>query len=320
MKKTILAIAISTTVFSGMAIAAAGDAVPNSFTNGTPADAAQVNANFDALSTQIGDLAASGITGPAGADGADGPAGPAGPAGPTGATGADGIDGATGPAGPTGATGAAGADAPAPMTYSYKDYGHSFNTKTFTVMDTSAKRDAEFRTFTRPAGQVVFTRDRTLAGTTVEYHTITLNNTNSLVFEKYEVHDPLNTASITETRTMVPGVLSRTENMEVGKVFGSQSMLTSTTAGISGVIQTGVLTDVNQNVTVNSVDYTGCITVSRTRVSTKLGNFSTVSTICPSVGVVSRLELRSYVNGTKIAQRSILSELSLCDGTTCVQQ
>ena len=66
MKKTLLAIAISATTFSSITMAAPGDPVPNVFSNGTPADATLVNENFDALSTQIGDLAASGVAGPAG--------------------------------------------------------------------------------------------------------------------------------------------------------------------------------------------------------------------------------------------------------------
>ena len=317
MKKTLLAIAITATTFSGIATAA----VPNVFSNGTPADATLVNENFTDLDTKITNLSTSGIAGPKGDKGDPGINGTNGIDGVDGINGTNGVDGVDGI---NGTNGVDGLDAPAPTTYSYKNYGHAFNTKTFTVTDTSTgstARDKELRTFTRPAGQVVFTRDRTLAGTTVEYHTITLNNTGPLLFEKYEVHDIANTSTITETRTMVPGVLSRTENMEVGKVFGSASKLTSSTAGISGVIQSGSLMAANQNITVNSVPYTDCISTSRTRVSTKLGNFSVVDTYCANVGLVSRLELRGYVTsaGTKIAQRSILTELEMCNGATCVQ-
>ena len=55
MKKTLLAIALSAT-FSATAFAAPGDAVPNSFSNGTPADADQVNANFTEVVNQISTL------------------------------------------------------------------------------------------------------------------------------------------------------------------------------------------------------------------------------------------------------------------------
>ena len=83
--------------------------VPNVFEDGTPASAAEVNANFDALESAIDGIPAGpqGPAGPAGAAGAQGPAGPAGAQGPAGAAGAQ------GPAGPAGAAGAAGAQGPA---------------------------------------------------------------------------------------------------------------------------------------------------------------------------------------------------------------
>ena len=57
--------------------------VPNVFEDGTPASAAEVNANFDALESAIDGIPAGpqGPAGPAGAAGAQGPAGPQGPAG-----------------------------------------------------------------------------------------------------------------------------------------------------------------------------------------------------------------------------------------------
>jgi Collagen triple helix repeat (20 copies) len=111
------------------AAAYAGDVtIPNTFTAGTPAKAADVNANFSAVATAV-NATASDVTalqtavkaipaGPAGAQGATGAAGPAGPAGPQGSAGpigpagATGSTGAAGPAGATGAQGAAGATGP----------------------------------------------------------------------------------------------------------------------------------------------------------------------------------------------------------------
>ena len=82
--------------------------VPNTFTDGTPAKASEVNANFDALEAAIDAIpeGPAGATGPAGADGEDGATGPAGP------TGANGLTGANGPAGPPGADGFDGATGP----------------------------------------------------------------------------------------------------------------------------------------------------------------------------------------------------------------
>jgi hypothetical protein len=85
--------------------------VPNTFAAGTPAKAAAVNANFQALATAIDKVAASvtpGPAGPTGAVGATGSMGPPGPQGLKGATGATGPQGSAGPAGPTGPQGPTG--------------------------------------------------------------------------------------------------------------------------------------------------------------------------------------------------------------------
>lgn len=73
-------------------------AVPNVFVNGEPADADEVNENFNALADALNDIAA----GPQGPAGEPGPPGPPGPEGPAGAA------GLPGPAGPVGATGETG--------------------------------------------------------------------------------------------------------------------------------------------------------------------------------------------------------------------
>jgi collagen triple helix repeat protein len=99
--------------------------IPNTFVAGTPAKAADVNANFSAVVTAINSTAQDVSTlqtavqnipaGPQGAQGPAGPQGAQGPAGPAGAKGATGAAGPTGPAGspgPIGATGAQGATGP----------------------------------------------------------------------------------------------------------------------------------------------------------------------------------------------------------------
>lgn len=80
--------------------------IPNTFTAGTPAVAAQVNANFSAVKTAVDDNDARITTNAAAIAGTL--VGPQGPAGPQGATGPAGSTGATGPTGATGATGPAG--------------------------------------------------------------------------------------------------------------------------------------------------------------------------------------------------------------------
>ena len=98
--------------------------VPNVFEDGTPASAAEVNENFDALEAAIdaipegpagpqgekGDQGDTGATGPQGEKGDKGDTGDTGPQGPiglTGATGATGAKGDTGDQGPAGADGVA---------------------------------------------------------------------------------------------------------------------------------------------------------------------------------------------------------------------
>jgi hypothetical protein len=131
-------------VLSAASAASLGQAtVPNTFTPGTPAKAADVNANFNAvvtgvngnakaisaLQTQVksipagpagpqgpqGPQGSQGVQGPMGLPGPMGLQGPAGPQGPTGQTGQQGSQGpagAQGPAGPRGPTGATGATGP----------------------------------------------------------------------------------------------------------------------------------------------------------------------------------------------------------------
>ncbi|MFL3654844.1 MAG: hypothetical protein ACJ04P_07185, partial [Halioglobus sp.] len=63
--------------------------VPNTFVNGTPADAEEVNENFDALENAINSIP----VGPVGAPGPQGIAGGQGLQGSAGANGTDGTDG-----------------------------------------------------------------------------------------------------------------------------------------------------------------------------------------------------------------------------------
>ena len=83
--------------------------VPNVFEDGTPASAAEVNANFDALETAI-DAIPEGPAGPQGEQGIQGEKGDTGATGPQGPIGLTGATGATGAKGDTGDQGPAGAD------------------------------------------------------------------------------------------------------------------------------------------------------------------------------------------------------------------
>lgn len=91
--------------------------VPNAFSNGTAADAVEVNDNFNYLDGRIDTHSLTpgptGPQGPAGADGLDGAQGIQGPAGTMGIqgpAGTNGTDGATGPTGPQGIAGQNGSN------------------------------------------------------------------------------------------------------------------------------------------------------------------------------------------------------------------
>ena len=372
MKKTLLTIAL-TSVFSASAFAAPGDAVPNSFSNGTPADADQVNANFTEVVNQISTLAESGVVGPEGPQGPQGPAGPQGDQGIQGLTGPQGdqgiqgiagpqgdqgiqgvagpqgdqgIQGVAGPQGDQGIQGLTGNDGvgiasvtddgagtltitldnaatsthsiPSTATYSYRDYAHAYDTKTFTAQDTSGAFTQEVRTFDRTVtGQVSYLRHRT-GGTADKMDTIVLDNSGAeLKLIEFGRHGTLDANTVTETRTMSPGVLLRTETMEPGKTFGSDSLLSRDSVASSGVLQTSTLIAVNQAVTVPSGSYTGCIKVAQHRAARHLGStYDRINTFCPGVGLVRQLHTNWVSTGVT---ETVLKELSTCDGGACVQ-
>lgn len=128
MRHTKLAGVITAVVAMAASAAYAGDVtIPNTFSAGTPAKAADVNANFSAVATAVNATAIDVATlqsavkaipaGPQGPAGAQGPAGPAGspgatgtqgPAGPQGVQGSAGVAGPKGSTGPQGTAGSAG--------------------------------------------------------------------------------------------------------------------------------------------------------------------------------------------------------------------
>ena len=102
-----IGVAVSAGCF-GLAASVAQAVVPNAFTNGTAADAVEVNDNFNYLDGRIDTISLT--PGPAGADGIDGTNGTDGAQGIQGIQGPQGNQGNQGPAGADGLDGAAGAD------------------------------------------------------------------------------------------------------------------------------------------------------------------------------------------------------------------
>lgn len=138
--------------------------------NGTPLNAATLNALEDELKAYADALAAAGggSTGPIGPTGALGPTGPMGPTGPRGASGTNGTNGSTGPTGPTGPrglqgpTGPTGAKGPTGGTVSYS---RSTADLSFSYYKTTAKPSSS----TSASGTFKYTAYVTSIGSTTLY-------------------------------------------------------------------------------------------------------------------------------------------------------
>ena len=140
-------------------------------------------------------------------------------------------------------------------TYSYRNYASTASSKVFAVSGSAVNGsilgnliyDTEVRYYDRTVpGQTSYSRNQKQGGENgigVNYSVITLDTTgNKLSLTKFERFNNAGTV-LKETRTMTPGVTFRTENMEIGKGFGSYSSLNSSKAGTSSVIQSVTLLD-----------------------------------------------------------------------------
>ena len=138
--------------------------------NGTPLNAATLNALEDEMKAYADALAAAGggSTGPIGPTGAVGPTGPMGPTGPRGASGTNGTNGSTGPTGPTGPrglqgpTGPTGAKGPTGGTVSYS---RSTANLSFSYYKTTAKPSSS----TSASGTFTYTAYMASIGSTTLY-------------------------------------------------------------------------------------------------------------------------------------------------------
>ena len=208
-------------------------------------------------------------------------------------------------------------DAMSVTTYDIKDYIKQTNhSKTFTVTDSAGVYNKEIKTYDwSVSGQYSFTRDRLLNSTRVFYHTLKFDLTDDRRLVEVKIHSP-STLSVVDTRTMAPGILFDKSAMHLGKTFGSDSTLTSTTSGISGVYQLGTLINSNVTVTVPAGTFTSCIQVSMMRSASNLATrHNTINTFCPNLGLVRQLYTEpDYTNDSV---RSVIKELSLCNGGAC---
>ena len=285
----------------GMAMGISHAAPLITFSNGTVADADDVNANFTELETRINAI-------PAGADGATGPAGPA---GADGATGPAGADGATGPAGPAGPAGADGAGV---VTHSWAGFGSSaWSVKVFNVTFSTgaiAPWDKEVRTFTRTStgattGTVDMIRQRTLTGAVQRYQVLhySYDTAGDNTFIGVDEYDPSNTTVLANTKTISPGFVFRHNAMGVGMNWSSAATITrvdkgdgagdSTNFGIDSRSLLGI-----EDITVLGTAYTGCQKILDNRTANGAGgHHQSISWYCPSnQGLVKQIHADSGGN------------------------
>lgn len=292
------------------------------FSNGSTADANDVNANFTELETRITNISLTpGPTGPQGLAGNNGVPGAQGPVGPTGLTGPAGATGSAGPQGPVGATGVQGPVGPAGpagvngsgvVVHSWAGFGAAgkWISQTFIVTDTRATNnfDKEVRSYARTitspgVGTVAMTRERSLASTVVKHQVLNFSFDTSAAntLESVETYDPLNTATLLNTKTLTPGFVFRHAAMGEGMTWSNASTVTTVTAGSPDVVDFGIDTRslvAIEDITVNGLPYTGCQKIAEHRSAPSMGGeFQAVTWFCPGDGMVKRV--RVDANGTR---------------------
>ena len=268
-----------TIISSGLVFSAAANAVPNTFSSGQPARAAEVNANFADVETQIGNNTTT-IQGNA-------------------------ADIQTNAGNIQANTNAINAISQPPV-YDYRNFtvGSNVVSKSFTNTGLGCG-DTETRSFSFSTNaadanstDVVVTRSRFNSGVrcnlsdTTYLHASTArtlvsgNNYNN-------VDDSLNS-----TKVPVLPIVTGTSTMREGAVRTNGTVMNSTLA-FDGSVISSVLVETRsvtgiENVSVPAGNYTGCLKQSIIRKSDTFGEFHRVSWHCPGVGEVKRIQINTY--------------------------
>jgi len=300
------------TVYLSLIVSTANAANLHVFTNGTVADANEVNHNFTHLDERINTISLT--PGPAGPQGATGAMGPQGLPGVNGQNGLNGQDGATGPAGatgpqgPAGNDGADGTDGIGITIYSSTNYNPTaYTEKVFTVTN-QGNWDKEIRSYNRTNNQdgtitTDVTRTRSLAGEPfirydIRTYITDTNGANNYV--QVKDYDTASKALIT-TSTISPPIQRRNNTMVPGMRWGSASQVTTvfedgiTATEITHAVDSRSLLAIEDITLNNGAAYTGCLKIETIRSAQNLKGrkFQKVDWHCPNnVGLVKTIMMR----------------------------
>jgi len=281
------------------------------FSNGTAADADDVNANFNELATRIETISLT--PGADGTDGATGPQGPAGPQGNQGNQGNPGIQGIQGLKGDTGAQGPAGNDGAGVVTYSWSGYGSAaWDKKVFIVTQSDGVSfDREERTFDRSVTNFpVMTRQRFTGSTLIRHHVLhfSIDTTDFLLYQidNFVIEADGVTVTLNNEQTISPAINTRNINMALGMNWGTGSQVTTTYIDGTTPNLVSFSTDTRsllavEDIMVQGVAYSACQKIMIDRAASVLGShFKEINWYCPGgTGLVKSIHIRPDNAGTR---------------------
>jgi hypothetical protein len=293
--------------------ALAAPSVQHIFSNGQPADADQVNENFQELADRIEEIPVGppgpqgpmgpqglpGENGQNGLNGLDGEQGPPGPQGPQGEQGPPGIQGPQGEIGPQGPQGEPG---PGFEQINFDPYRHNFASKTFTVFKQSDITNLieplyeEIREYDRSVqGELTETRMRYDAGQQLvrgEVRGYTISPNGDKVWTQHQIYKAPTTSTPEQNdqRSYNPGIKVFTSTLVTGLPWVSTVVLYNTDLLNVRPDYEGLLIDKRtlvgrEAVTANGISYDDCVKILIERSGALVVNW-----YCNGYGLVKRMD------------------------------
>lgn len=289
----------------------AAPAVQNIFSNGQPADANQVNQNFQELADRIeaipegppgpmGPQGLPGVNGQNGLNGLDGEQGPPGPTGPQGPV------GAIGPQGPQGDQGLQGNPGPGFTQINLDTYRHNFSSKTFAVSINNRIDAFQFiRSYDRSMpGLIIETRERIHDGigrTDYRKYYYMSGTGLDVTQAQYEVFD-IATGEVLQSKVVYnPAVVLRKNLMIIGLPWNTvYSAVTTDELNGTGVVDESMTIETRtllgqESISVRNISYDDCLKIEVVQTTTSLtnldtgGRFHRIQWHCAGVGLVKQI-------------------------------